>query len=51
MEKSKYELLKGIKARINKGEKTTFAERNLLNMEEKKKRKKARENAKDQNKH
>lgn len=49
MEKSKYETLKSIKRRIENGEPTTFAERNILNMEEKKKRKKARQNAASKN--
>lgn len=36
MEKKAYEKLKDIKTRIEKGEKTTFQERNILNMHTKK---------------
>lgn len=32
MEKKEYEKLKNIKTRIEKGEKTTFQERNILNI-------------------
>jgi len=46
MEKQKYEWLKELKARIAKGEKTTFAERNILNMEEKAANKKKRRQVK-----
>ena len=39
MEKQKYEALKDIKTRLQKGEPTTFAERNILNMENRRKAK------------
>lgn len=41
MEKEKYENLKDIKRRLHNGEKTTFAERNIVNIESKKALKKA----------
>jgi len=41
MEKNKYEKIKDIRNRMAKGEKTTFAERNIVNIENKKKKKKA----------
>lgn len=34
-QKERYEKLKNIKQRISNGEKVSFAERNILNMEEK----------------
>ncbi len=37
MEKTKYEKLKDIKTRLEKGEKTTFAERNLVKIIDRKK--------------
>jgi hypothetical protein len=40
MDKAKYEWLKDIKNRIAQGKPTTFAERNILNMENKKAAKK-----------
>lgn len=40
MEKQKYEFLKDVKRRLAAGEKTTFAERNILAMETKKANKK-----------
>lgn len=40
MEKQKYEFLKDVKRRLAAGEKTTFAERNILAMENKKQLKK-----------
>lgn len=43
MEKEKYERLKEIKTRIFKGEKVTFAERNIVNMENKRIAKKKRD--------
>ena len=42
MEKEKHEMLKDIKRRMHNGEKTTFAERNIVNMENKKKKKKSK---------
>ena len=39
MEKEKHEMLKDIKRRMHNGEKTTFAERNIVNMENKKAKK------------
>jgi hypothetical protein len=47
MEKEKHEMLKDIKRRMHNGEKTTFAERNIVNIEAKKKAKK--EKVKDEN--
>lgn len=35
MEKEKYENIKAIKAKMSKNEKTTFAERNIVNMYDK----------------
>lgn len=46
MEKSKYEQIKEIKTRIFKGEKTTFAERNIVNIEAKKAAKKLKQQLK-----
>jgi hypothetical protein len=40
MEKEKYEALKDIKTRIAKGQPTTFAERNIVKIHDKKMRKK-----------
>ena len=40
MEKKQYEKIKEIKRKISKQEKTTFAERNIFNMAQKKARKK-----------
>lgn len=40
MEKEKYEALKDIKTRIAKGQPTTFAERNIVKIHDKKMKKK-----------
>lgn len=42
MEKERHEKIKDIKRRMHNGEKTTFAERNIVNIEEKKKKAKAK---------
>jgi hypothetical protein len=41
MEKEKHENIKDIKRRMHNGEKTTFAERNIVNIENKKAKKKS----------
>lgn len=46
MEKEKYEQLKEIKTRMFKGEKTTFAERNIINIEARKTAKKLKQQLK-----
>lgn len=46
MEKKKYEFIKDVKRRLAAGEKTEFWERNILNIEETKKRKKERDKKK-----
>ncbi len=46
MEKQKYEFLKSVKQRLANGQPTEFWERNILNIEEKKARKKKKHAAK-----
>lgn len=44
MEKQRYEKLKDIRTRIAKGQPTTFAERNIIKMEDKRMKKKMKFN-------
>jgi hypothetical protein len=50
MEKKQYEKIKDIRSRIEKGEKTTFQERNIVNIIDKKKKKSQNDAVRSSNK-